>query len=192
MNKFIERTNKKKESIILASLALFSENGFKKTNIKMIASKANVSQVSIYNYFENKDSLIAYCIEYIMKDISSSCEVILEENISFEQKLKKTFEICNSNLGKKIEKYFAKEVLEDEKLSELIIRNVILYKREISRKIIEAGKEEGKINPQIRTKTILDVIDAINLVGSRATADEIDGLAKEMETILLDGILVQE
>ena len=56
MNQYQKTTEKKKQAIIQAALRLFKEKGFKETSIKSIAEAAEVSPVSIYNYFGSKDN----------------------------------------------------------------------------------------------------------------------------------------
>ena len=51
MDGFNRRKEQKKESIRRAALELFKVYGFKKVSINDIASKAGVSQVTIYNHF---------------------------------------------------------------------------------------------------------------------------------------------
>ena len=58
---------KKKQAIIQAALQLFKEKGFKETSIKSIAEVAEVSPVSIYNYFGSKEiwwlSVLMTCLK---------------------------------------------------------------------------------------------------------------------------------
>ncbi|MFA7139378.1 MAG: TetR/AcrR family transcriptional regulator, partial [Bacteroidales bacterium] len=57
MNGYEKRTKLKKNSIISAAWKLFSERGITDVGINEIATLAKVSQVSIYNYFGNKNNL---------------------------------------------------------------------------------------------------------------------------------------
>ena len=54
MNQYQKTTEKKQQAIIQAALRLFKDKGFKQTSIKSIAEAAEVSPVSIYNYFGAK------------------------------------------------------------------------------------------------------------------------------------------
>ena len=59
MDGFEKRREQKKKDILKAALSLFQQYGVQKVTISEIAKKANVSQVTIYNYFESKDNLLA-------------------------------------------------------------------------------------------------------------------------------------
>ena len=77
MNKYQKTTEKKKQAIIQAALQLFKEKGFKDTSIKSIAEAAEVSPVSIYNYFGSKDNLVALCVNDLFEEITQQAEDIL-------------------------------------------------------------------------------------------------------------------
>jgi AcrR family transcriptional regulator len=64
---FQRRRELKKSHILQAALALFMEFGIQKVSIKEIAAKANVSQVTIYNYFGGKDQLVHDVIAFYIK-----------------------------------------------------------------------------------------------------------------------------
>ena len=89
MNNFEIRTNKKKSAIIDAAKKLFKDKGFISVSIREIASKANVSQVSIYNYFGSKDALVGECVSSLMNEILDQAREILHSKMDFEGKLMK-------------------------------------------------------------------------------------------------------
>jgi len=57
--------NKKAEKIINTTIKLFVRDGIKKVTMDEIAQSANVSKVTIYKYFEDKDFLYAEVCRYI-------------------------------------------------------------------------------------------------------------------------------
>ena len=75
MDGFQKRTQVKKDRIIEQAKHLFSERGFTLTNVQDIAHYANVSPVSIYNYFEHKEGVLAVIfkqeLDMILEDIVS-------------------------------------------------------------------------------------------------------------------------
>ena len=58
MKGFEMRTEKKKEHIINTSISLLKTLPPNKISVRDLAKKANVSVVTIYNYFGNKEGLI--------------------------------------------------------------------------------------------------------------------------------------
>ncbi len=51
---------------------MFSEKGFDKTSLSMIAADVGISKPAIYYYFTSKDELIEYLFDEICRDISLS------------------------------------------------------------------------------------------------------------------------
>ena len=97
MNQYQKTTEKKKQAIIQSALSLFKEKGFKETSIQSIAKVAEVSPVSIYNYFDKKDNLVALCINELFKDIIQEAENILLSNIDYKSKLNQALALCQKN-----------------------------------------------------------------------------------------------
>ncbi len=62
-----EETCKK---IIETAYVMFSEKGFDKTSLSMIASEVGISKPAIYYYFKSKDELIEYLFDEICKEIA--------------------------------------------------------------------------------------------------------------------------
>ncbi|HQE06214.1 MAG: TetR/AcrR family transcriptional regulator [Tepidanaerobacter sp.] len=83
MNGFERRTMRKKKDICRAAFELFCTQGVQKTSIAQIAKKANVSQVTIYNYFGSKENLLKESIKDFMEEKVVQYERLLEEGMSF-------------------------------------------------------------------------------------------------------------
>lgn len=68
MNGFERRTEQKKQLILAITKEKLIHNRFHTATIKEIAKEANVSQVSIYNYFGSKDELLFEAIGDMMEE----------------------------------------------------------------------------------------------------------------------------
>lgn len=167
MNKYEQTTEKKKAAIIKSALSLFKERGFTDVSMKEIATSAQVSQASIYNYFGSKEAVVAECTKFIMEDTFKQAFDLLEKEMFFIDKLKLALSLCSESLNKSISKYFTQKALCDKTLSSLIINYINRGKAEIYREYIELGKKEGAIDSNIPTEIYLNFIDTINLLGSR-------------------------
>lgn len=69
--------NEKRQKVIETAKKLFSEYGFKKVSMDLIAQKSGVTKKTIYTYFKDKDDLLKYFIfeEYRkMEKIASDIE----------------------------------------------------------------------------------------------------------------------
>jgi len=97
MDGFQRRREQKKQNILEAALALFMDYGIQKVSIAEIAKKANVSQVTIYNYFENKHKLIHDVFIYYVDNAFSNFEIVIKSDRPFPEKIK---QIIFNNNGK--------------------------------------------------------------------------------------------
>ena len=181
MNQYQKTTEKKKQAIIQAALQLFKDKGFKETSIKSIAEAAEVSPVSIYNYFGSKDNLVALCVNDLFEEITQQAEDILNSNLDFKTKLDHAFALCQEKMSQQISAYFQDKMVEDSVFSTLLTKAITAKKRDIYRAYIELGKEEGLIAEDLSTELILNVMDALNGMGNQL--DHSDNLETEVDQI---------
>lgn len=190
MNQYQKTTEKKKQSIIQAALHLFKEKGFKETSIKSIAEVAEVSPVSIYNYFGSKDNLVALCVNDLFEEITQQAEDILKSNLAFNTKLDQALDLCQEKMSQQISDYFQDKTVRDPAFSSLLTKAITAKKRDIYRTYINLGKEEGLIARDLSTELILNVMDALNSVGNQlAHSDNLERDVKQIHQIFLYGIL---
>ena len=189
MNQYQKTTEKKKQAIIQAALRLFKEKGFKDTSIKSIAEAAEVSPVSIYNYFGSKDNLVALCVNDLFEEITQQAEDILNSNLDFKTKLDHAFALCQEKMSRQISDYFQDKMVEDSVFSTLLTKAITLKKRDIYRAYIELGKEEEAIAEDLSTDLILNVMDALNGMGNQlAHSDILETEVEQIHQIFLYGI----
>ena len=181
MNQYQKTTEKKKQAIIQAALQLFKEKGFKDTSIKSIAEAAEVSPVSIYNYFGSKDNLVALCVNDLFEEITQQAEDILNSDLDFKTKLDHAFSLCQEKMSQQISEYFQDKLVKEPTFSTLLAKAITVKKRDIYRAYIELGKEEGLIAKDLSTELVLNVMDALNGMGNQL--DHSDNLETEVDQI---------
>ena len=190
MNQYQKTTEKKKQAIIQAALRLFKDKGFKETSIKSIAEAAEVSPVSIYNYFGSKDNLITLCVNDLFEEITQQAEDILKSNLAFNTKLDQALDLCQEKMSQQISDYFQDKTVRDPSFSSLLTKAITAKKRDIYRTYINLGKEEGLIARDLSTELVLNVMDAFNSVGNQlAHSDNLETDVKQIHQIFLYGIL---
>ena len=181
MNQYQKTTEKKKQAIVQAALRLFKDKGFKETSIKSIAEAAEVSPVSIYNYFGSKDNLVALCVNDLFEEVTQQAEDILNSNLDFKTKLNQAFALCQEKMSRQISDYFQDKMVKEPTFSTLLAKVITAKKRDIYRAYIELGKEEGLIAKDLSTELVLNVMDALNGMGNQL--DHSDNLETEVEQI---------
>lgn len=75
-SKFNNLKPEKQKQIINAAIKEFVRNGFEKASTNEIVKRANISKVSLFNYFNSKKDLYLYLIEYSSKAIVNLNEEI--------------------------------------------------------------------------------------------------------------------
>ncbi len=78
---------RKKESILMASLRLFSRNGFHNTTIPIIAKEMKMSVGNIYNYFPSKNNLAKCAIKFASSILASTLRKINNKDLTSEEKI---------------------------------------------------------------------------------------------------------
>jgi AcrR family transcriptional regulator len=87
--KIADKKALKKESILLASLQLFSIYGFHKTTIPDIAKSLKMSVGNLYNYFASKDILAKEIIKYTSEALGDKIRVVNLLELSTKDKIHK-------------------------------------------------------------------------------------------------------
>lgn len=155
MDGFMKRTEQKRKNIILATLQLFQRFGVQKVTIAEIAKKANVSQVTIYNYFSSKENLIQIVFQYYVDQMWEKQKRIIESNLPFEEKMTKLMfnkeseaEVISSNFFQDFMINYAGEESYVEKL----------YVQEVLPSLIKLfndGRKQGVVDKSISDEAII-------------------------------------
>ncbi|EAD3613519.1 TetR/AcrR family transcriptional regulator [Listeria monocytogenes] len=191
MNNYEKRTLSKKTAIIEAALILFGKQGFTAVSIKDIAALADVSQVSIYNYFGSKEALIGECARVIMQDTIALAEEILASEGTFTQKLERAIQLCNAEINLSLSKFISKEASKDQQFLILLINNINSLKKDIYMKYVATGKEAQVIDNAISDEVIQLFIDAINSLGLTVPEEELEEKQAEIIQLFLYGLIGQ-
>ncbi|MBC1379678.1 TetR/AcrR family transcriptional regulator [Listeria innocua] len=189
MNNYEKRTLKKKTAIIQAALSLFGKQGFSDVSIKDIASLAGVSQVSIYNYFGNKEALVAECAKIIMQDTITLAEEILVSEGTFTDKLARAIQLCQAEINVSLSKFISTEASKDSQFITLLVNNINKLKKDIYMEYVAAGKKAKVINNDISDDVIQLFIDAINGLGLTVPEEELEKKQAEIIHLFLYGLI---
>ncbi|HCX61973.1 TetR/AcrR family transcriptional regulator [Sedimentibacter sp.] len=164
MNGFEIRREKKMEDIIKAAGELFSIKGFKSVSIAEIAKKSNVSQVSIYNFFGNKENLAKQVLFNLMDSTMKELEVIVSHDISYRNKIEKLFAISLKSADSIDENLYRSEFIKDQAVQNFLEEYKKTKTEPLLMNLIEQGRNEGYLDSSISTESILLYIDSINSV----------------------------
>ncbi len=155
VNGFDKRTEKKKQQIKEATFTLLKTNRAKAITIKDIAKLAQVSQVTIYNYFENKDSLIREVMkEYFTKQVQQSKELFHSE-LPLKEKVEAIF-FQKKAVIQEIEPANFQQLLTDDQELQQFVESI--YQNDIMPlfiAMVEQAQARNEINPNLSIRAIL-------------------------------------
>ncbi len=149
---------KKSEKIVNSTIKLFIENGVKKTTMDEIAGRANVSKVTIYKYFGDKDSFYLEISKKIFTHYANALDSIDNSDNRLDEKLFVCMDILMdfTNSGKYDLCY------ELSMYNDNIEKEYILYQkkyRETLNNLIDQGKGIGIIRKDVDTDKVYYYID---------------------------------
>lgn len=159
MNGFERRRVAKMEQIEATALSLFRKAGVSATSIEQIAAEAGVSKVSIYTYYGDKLGLARKIIFDSMDRQAEASNRIMQSPMSFRAKYEQLY-AAKMEVMQDLTSCVTTGLLDDELLKTPEIQGFVAEYHEAKaipmlRDLIEQGKREGEIHPDIPTETIL-------------------------------------
>lgn len=185
-----------RKHLLTAAAALFSERGFYRTTTKELAEAANVSEGTIYNYFENKESLLFGIFEELadseMQELQRDRLVFLEPRELFAEALRDRKVFLEKN--KKMLQALLSEVLVDPRLRDRYYREILQPYIERSEEIFNQFIAAGQIKP-MEASYLLRVITSVmtglfflDILGDPIIQKEWDKIADTLVQVVFDGM----
>ncbi len=185
MNGFERRKQKKQQDIQSATLKLFNQFGPSGMNIAKIAKEAKVSQVTIYNHFENKEQLIRETIKAYLKKQFELYEQLLLSNSKFETKLKNIMFEKSKSFTTINPQFLQELILEDEPLQKWFQSFYTEQSLPLLIKFIKISQQKGEINPKLSVDTILFYIQALKTQIDQLSPNDIASFDKNKSLEIL-------
>lgn len=189
MNGFERRKELKKTNILEAASALFLKYGINKVSVAEIAKEANVSQVTIYNYFESKDKLIREVIIYYVDQVWSEYEPLFNSDMPFPDKVKKIIfdkRMIAGQINEDFFNHFMTEYTSEENYIEKLYKEKALPS---FLKLFEEGKEQGYIDKTISDEAILLYLQMFaDYMRGEEVTDKILPLTEDLTKLFFYGI----
>lgn len=189
MDGFERRRELKKRNILDAALNLFLTNGVQKVSIAEIASKAAVSQVTIYNYFESKDNLVHEVIIYYVDQVWKDYEQLFNSSLPFYEKVKQIIfnkkEIA-AHIHEDFYRYIMKEYAKEKNYIEKLFNEKVLPRLI---ELFNEGKKQGYVDPSLSNEVILLYIQMFKEFFQRKDVYQVAlPLTEELTTLFFYGM----
>ncbi len=191
-----KRTLQKMESIEKSTTKLLS---LPLNDIKIadIAKLANVSQVSIYNYYGSKEALLKATIIRLMDHQYEETKQMLSSEIPFKEKIKELFIRKKNGLDIINLEMFTALMKKDPELQELVLDFTMNKSFKLLISLIDEGRSLGLVRNEVQNKTLLIYIQVLSqafLNMDQTTSQYIQQkeVVDEIMNIFLYGLLKQE
>ncbi len=156
----INKMPPKKKQILQTSEELFTRFGMKRITVEEICKKANVSKMTFYKYFPNKNELIKFWWNemidegYRRFDEVNAQDIPFTDKVKFILKLKKEF--ADKLSREFMEEYFAQ-------LPDMQIAFAEAFQRSIDKfiKFIKDAQKKGEVRKDMRPEFFLAVVNKL-------------------------------
>ena len=171
----------RRRQIIKAAQAEFAVRGFYRTEVASIAERAGVSKGTIYNYFDNKESLLIGVVSAGFEQLGERMRTISAEIIDpvdkISRALREYLEFFDRHKG--FHKVLLKEAVHILPKVRTEYRTHLIEHVGHLEKLIRQGiasKEFARIDPQLAALVLLDMVGAVTkgsiLINRRFNVDQ--------------------
>lgn len=191
MDGFKRRSELKKTNILQSALDLMMKYGIKKVSVAEIAKAADVSQVTIYNYFGSKDKLVDEVMNYYIEVVWKEYKVVLNSDITFPEKIRQFIfnkKISASSIHEEVYNYLMQEFnsgqnsyVEDFYTNKALPEMI---------KLFDQAKVQGHIDPTISNEAILVYIQMFReFLQKKEVYEHILPLTEDLTKLFFYGIV---
>lgn len=154
----------RREELIQIAVDFFSQNGFRGTSIRDIATKLGVSVSVIYHYFNNKEELWSAIIEYSVKGLPEKLESSIQGGGHALERFRRLLRahLTASSYYSKETKIFLSKQDRISEMGELASKDIEIKVLNIYMRILEELRCEGWVkthNTKILAFNVLGVIN---------------------------------
>lgn len=185
--------NKKHDCILESAKSIFFQHGIKRVTIEEICKKANVSKMTFYKFFKNKNELAKEVLQSVFNSNISDYNNLMAENTNFEEKLLKLIKL-KIEKSESIGELFLEEIFEtnieliefiNQKKDESIQMNI---------EFIKKGQKEDvfreSITPEMFNYLVDNLIEMIHSERLKKIIPEIHKRIEELTKYFFYGITI--
>lgn len=158
MNGFEKRANLIKEKIMKTTLDMLRTSDPKRIRIVDISKMANVSQVTIYNYFGSKETLLREVFRNYVDNTIREFEDYMNEGHSLKEKIEYILFLEKASYKEFPPRLIKELLIEDDELTRYIEEQYKEKTIPLTVRIIEEGKTSGEISDDVSIEIVLAFI----------------------------------
>lgn len=147
------RSQKKVDNILLQASRLFVQHGYHKVTMESVAQYANVSKVTLYKYFSDKQMLYEHILQMnYLQEYNEVVEVI-ESNLPYEEKIREVVKANIKRFSDKTVPIFEGEITLSLEIKKFMrkYKSLMISQR---KKLYEQGRNEQYICTDISNEML--------------------------------------
>lgn len=154
------RKREKYMTIIDAALEVFAEYGYHDCQVAKIARQAGIADGTIYLYFANKEDVLVSVFREKMSEYINQLKVLLQNHDTAVDKLSALVHYHFSYMEKNpsMANFLQIQLRQSDTYIRSGIAEPLKHYYQLIETLVEAGKQQGSINPRINTKVAREVI----------------------------------
>ena len=153
--------NTRLKKLVSVARELFFRFGIRRVSVEEICRKANVSKMTFYKYFKNKDDIAIHIIDSMYGRAFKEIDAIMAQDTPFDDRMKQLM-AYKIKLAKDFSKEFIKEIMMD--MDSECGRFLAKKKEETygkARQIYSEAQKKGEIRQDIKIDFIMYMMDNI-------------------------------
>lgn len=158
----MKKSEQTKQRILENALHLFNTQGYDNTTTKVIAQHSNISEATIFKYFQTKKNLLLQSIIHFLSDNERIIESILKIlDDHRESSTKEILKLIVYNRREFFNTYFKfltfilTEAKNHPEIITIFEQSLITNLNEVGNKILERGKVQGDIRKDINNRLVI-------------------------------------
>ncbi len=186
-----KQENIKQRQLIDTAQGLFIRHGIKRVTIEEICQKANVSKVTFYKFYRNKDDITLKVLDELIEANLLLFKKIMNADIPYSEKFRQIFDL-KMQKNREYGPHFLQDLFGG---SEEILAFITKKRAEnifLTRQLLEEGQEAGEIAPELTLELFLYygelLTEAIDDKRLKALMPDIQNRAEEVTRFFMYGI----
>jgi AcrR family transcriptional regulator len=152
---------KSQKAILESAKALFWKYGLKKVTVEEICEQAEVSKMTFYRRFVNKEHAAEEILETILEDNMRRYSAVMSQKKPFPEKISEILHLKHQE-SKNMSKEFIEEIMiEDGSALNELIQKYTLKSTKILIADFEKAKKEGWVRADLKPEFIIDMMGVI-------------------------------
>ena len=152
--------NTKKSQVVETAEELFMKFGMKRVTVKEICEKADVSKMTFYNHFDDKNDIIKYIFNSWLDEGYAWLDELEKQNLSFREEIQKILEYKKSYTSR-MSPQFIDEYLKDSPELEDFFENYRQRGVESFIYWIKRCKQREKVRKSIKSEFLVNVFNLV-------------------------------